>query len=115
MEGSAESLPNSQSSLASTMADSLSSDRWQSPEAADVGNHADAADANENNEIEASMAETDVFEDGEASRARGELEVVDVNLSGRAQRRLARHARRARIPLVSRALVVEDGSEIGEP
>ena len=42
------------------------------------------------------------------SSSRGELEVVDVNLSGRAQRRIARHARRARIPLVSRTLVVED-------
>eukprot|EP00931_Biecheleriopsis_adriatica_P096897 TRINITY_DN7061_c0_g1_i1.p1 TRINITY_DN7061_c0_g1~~TRINITY_DN7061_c0_g1_i1.p1 ORF type:complete len:895 (+),score=162.14 TRINITY_DN7061_c0_g1_i1:158-2842(+) len=42
--------------------------------------------------------------------SRGELEVVDVNFCGRAQRRLARHARRARIPLagVNRALVVEE-------
>lgn len=48
-------------------------------------------------------------QDGHAMRQRsGELEVVDVNFSGRAQRRLARHARRARIPLVSRALVLEE-------
>lgn len=37
-----------------------------------------------------------------------DLEVTGVNFSGRAQRRLARQAARARIPLVSRALVVDD-------
>ena len=49
-------------------------------------------------------------EDGSYVRSgsRGELEVLDVNFCGRARRRLARHARRARIPLVSRALVVEE-------
>lgn len=52
--------------------------------------------------------------ENEVSRARGELEVVDVNLCGRAQRRLARHARRARIPLVSRALVVDETVDVEE-
>ncbi|CAE7481982.1 RNF165 [Symbiodinium sp. CCMP2456] len=54
--------------------------------------------------------EEDEDEDGSYVRSgsRGELEVLDVNFCGRARRRLARHARRARIPLVSRALVVEE-------
>ncbi|CAE8620342.1 unnamed protein product [Polarella glacialis] len=41
---------------------------------------------------------------------RGELEVLDVSFSGRAQRRLARHAKRARLPvsISAQALVVED-------
>ena len=54
--------------------------------------------------------EGDENEDGAYVRSgsRGELEVLDVNFCGRAQRRLARHARRARIPLVARALVVEE-------
>lgn len=50
-------------------------------------------------------------QDQHAVRQRSdELEILDVNFSGRAQRRLARHARRARIPLVSRALVLEEDS-----
>lgn len=123
MEGSAEAPPDTQTSLASTVADSLSSDAnrpWQSPEAfeADAGSRADAENADENGtsamdemhtEMEEDVADEDAEEDSQfRSASRGELEVVDVSLSGRAQRRLARHARRARIPLVSRALVVED-------
>ena len=54
---------------------------------------------------------TGAEDENEVSRAR-ELEVVDVNLCGRAQRRLARHARRARIPLVSRALVVDETVDV---
>lgn len=121
MEGSTEDLPDTQTSVASTLEDSVSSARWAEDSTADVGNHADAEDAegaddaDDPNDMEASVAdETDlqVFaEDGDSQSRnvpRGELEVVDVSLSGRAQRRLARHARRARIPLVSRALVVEE-------
>ena len=114
MEGSTEDLPETQTSVASTLEDSVSSARWAEDSTADVGNHADAEDANDANDpndMEASVAETDLqvsAEDDSQRNARGELEVVDVSLSGRAQRRLARHARRARIPLVSRALVVEE-------
>ncbi len=123
MEGSAEAPPDTQTSLASTVADSLSSDAdrtWQSPEAfeADAGSRADAENADDmgtsameemHTEMEEDVADEDAEDDSQfRSASRGELEVVDVSLSGRAQRRLARHARRARIPLVSRALVVED-------
>jgi len=122
MEGSAEAPPDTQTSLASTVADSLSSDAdrtWQSPEAfeADAGSRADAENADGmgtsamdemHTEMEDDVADEDEEDSQFRSASRGELEVVDVSLSGRAQRRLARHARRARIPLVSRALVVED-------
>lgn len=127
MEGSTEDLPDTQTSVASTLEDSVSSARWAEDSTADAGNHADAEDAegaddaDDPNDMEASVAdETDlqVFaEDGDSQSRnvpRGELEVVDVSLSGRAQRRLARHARRARIPLVSRALVVEEFVDVEE-
>ncbi|CAK9115868.1 unnamed protein product [Durusdinium trenchii] len=88
-------LLDTQTSLASTQFDSLSEenpDGIEDPEAL----------------VPAEGEEEAIHEALLRASSRGDLEVTDVNLSGRAQRRLARHARRARIPLVSRALVVED-------